>query len=428
MPDKFNEKVECDLFFVFGKIVFSMVCVCIRWLHTTEIPNKEEDSIITAIDTWCAIHGPMKQIVMDSETAVYRSKKTQQYLVRKSIEYIPRAKGQQIATIDRRLALQREAIHKAVEQLKVEGMKIPFLQVLNDTTFASNILLSVNGMSPYMALYGRVPALLPPPTMSEAENENILGAPGTIRHSLRLREIVTEAMVQATAAMRAQRAMQTRTLSAGQSREYKTHDLVDFYRPPNNKDICGWMGPAKVVDNSHPEHGTITIRHANVPFECRFQDIRAHIPYLVFLAQGFSAYGNYVQAWNHLKLAVDMLSRGSAVLLGMIKQDKWLPAKENAKWSEWLENAIAFAETSLAQEHVVAVRFANGCAKLGPLKGYSFSITLWWMQSTHHIHEVESVMEDESGTISGINFQKMCPESWQGIKAIQFLYASEQDC
>lgn len=34
-------------------------------------------------------------------------------------------------------------------------------------------------------------------------------------------------------------------------------------------------------------------------------------------------------------------------------------------------------------------------------------------------------MEDESGFISGINFQRACPDSWQGIKAVQFLSASD---
>ena len=76
-------------------------------------------------------------------------------------------------------------------------------------------------MTPYMGLYGRVLALLPPPTLSEADNENLLGAPGTIRHSLRLREIAVESMVQATAAIRAKRAMQTRSLSAGQVKDFK---------------------------------------------------------------------------------------------------------------------------------------------------------------------------------------------------------------
>ena len=161
-----------------------------------------------------------------------------------------------------------------------------------------------------------------------------------------------------------------------------------------------------------------------------------HIPYLVFLALSFSAYGNNTRAWSHLKFAVDRLTKGTSVLLGQVTatgealpgapSSRWTTAKENAKWSEWLENAITFAETSLAQENVVAVRFANGCPRLGPLKGYASSITLWWYQSKQHIHEVETAVEDSSGLLPIVNFQKLCPNDWKDIKAVQFLCASEQ--
>ena len=51
IPDKLNEKVECEIFFIYEKVVFAMVSVCIRWLHTVVIPDKDEDSIITSIDS-----------------------------------------------------------------------------------------------------------------------------------------------------------------------------------------------------------------------------------------------------------------------------------------------------------------------------------------------------------------------------------------
>ena len=156
----------------------------------------------------------------------------------------------------------------------------------------------------------------------------------------------------------------------------------------------------------------------------------------MFLAANFSAYGNNTRAWSHLKLAVDRLTKGTSVLLGQVTAagesspgapgNSCTTAKENSKWSEWLENAITFAETSLAQENVIAVRFANGCPRLSPLKGYASFLVLWWYQSKHHIHEVEAAVEDASGLLPSINFQKLCPNDWKDIKAVQFLCASEQ--
>jgi hypothetical protein len=158
------------------------------------IPDKGLDSIIDGMDMiWTDPHGPPQELMMDSETAVYRGSKSQQCFQRKGIKYEPRAKGQQIAHVDRRLALQKQAIHKTVDQLKAEGITMPFKHILSETNVAGNCLITVNNMSPYMALYGSVPALLPGISQSNAEQEDLQVSPGTIRWTFRLREISTAA-------------------------------------------------------------------------------------------------------------------------------------------------------------------------------------------------------------------------------------------
>ena len=89
------------------------------------------------------------------------------------------------------------------------------------------------------ALYGRVPNILPDLNQVDAPNEESLDHPGLIRHTFRLREIAVGAMIAETALHRAQRALNTRTIPAGEREKYQPGDLVDFYRPPGSKDVSG---------------------------------------------------------------------------------------------------------------------------------------------------------------------------------------------
>eukprot|EP00969_Alexandrium_andersonii_P194732 8600738-Alexandrium_andersonii.AAC.1 len=98
---------------------------------------------------------------MDGEGGIVKSEETKRYLARVGIRYVPRAPGQQVAHIDRRTALLRDVIHRVVEQHRHEGLDVPFLQVLAECVFAGNALISVNGGTPYQAVYGRVPLMLP---------------------------------------------------------------------------------------------------------------------------------------------------------------------------------------------------------------------------------------------------------------------------
>jgi hypothetical protein len=137
------------------------------------------------------------------------------------IKRVPRATGHQVATIDRRGALVREVIHNIVSHLHAEGIEYPFSHALSEATLCSDARLSISQCTPYNALYGRVPALLPGIDQNEAPNEATLSLPGTIRHTHRIREIAVRRMVEGTAKTRAHRAMQTRSLPAGHREYYK---------------------------------------------------------------------------------------------------------------------------------------------------------------------------------------------------------------
>ena len=67
---KFNDQVEADLMFYKKHIVLHMIDRCTRWHGGKVVTGKTMEELIPAIDeVWVAIHGPMKEFIIDGETA-----------------------------------------------------------------------------------------------------------------------------------------------------------------------------------------------------------------------------------------------------------------------------------------------------------------------------------------------------------------------
>jgi len=221
----------------------------------------------------------MRELIMDGEAGLAVSHEANHYYERHGIKFLPRAQEQQVAHIDRRGALLRDTIDIVSTQCEAEGLDVESKQILNDCIFSGNASLSINGSTPYNAVYGRVPQMLLDTNMPIDD-----AAPGTMRHVQRMREISIQAMVEGTAQARAKRALNTKTRPAGQSHDYKIGDLVDFHRAPSTKYASGWRGPANTIDNTNITRGTLTLRYQrDMPIEVRLQDVRRHLDYLSFM-------------------------------------------------------------------------------------------------------------------------------------------------
>ena len=61
-------------------------------------------------------------------------------------------------------------------------------------------------------------------------------------------------------------------------------DQVEYFRPPQTKDVSGWHGPATVTDVTALEHGQIAIRWQGRVLMVRTQDVRRALLYVTFLA------------------------------------------------------------------------------------------------------------------------------------------------
>merc|ERR1712039_1020772 len=125
-------------------IIFHMLCRCTRWHHTVLVTDKQEETLMVAIETWVCIHGPPQELITDSEGGIVLSHKTKEYLSRKGIKLHPRGKDQHARYIERRGALLRDTLHRVEGQLKEEGITdIPFECKLSEATFCGNAMLTV---------------------------------------------------------------------------------------------------------------------------------------------------------------------------------------------------------------------------------------------------------------------------------------------
>jgi hypothetical protein len=429
IPESFNSQVEADLMFVYDNIIFHMIDRTTRWYQGWLISDKEETTLMDRIDEWCRLHGPMKEFIMDQETGIQASATVLEFFNRRGIKYDPRAKGQQVPYIDRRGSLVRDTIHKIVAQLQVEKIKMPFKYVYSEAAFCGNAMLTINGSTPYNAVYGRVPALLPSIDSPDAINEATLGHPGTIRYTHRLREISVQAMIEETAKLRASRALQTRTIPAGQLEQYKPGDLVDFYRPIGSKDAAGWTGPAKIIDPTHLDKGTITIRHVHRPIEVRIGDLRRHLPFLVFLAAEYSSMNRQALTWSMCRMYVDShVGEHKTITIGhMFSGGKWNVCPQTRDHLKFYHSAILFARNCLGFKNACALRIGKGCGSCPPLTKYSLSHVVFWFTDTTNVNHMNARNDskDSSNKIGGLNWRQMYPDTWTSLRFMQILCTSD---
>ena len=166
----FNAEVQLDLLFVHSRlqpargllVILHLVDAAIRWSAATVCASKEEEELCSKISQiWLAVHGPMEVLVSDEEGGLTGRCATE-WADANSINLKPKAPRQEAHMVERHNALLRTIIHHVEEQLEREGIHVPFEQVLSICIFMKNALTVIDGCTPYNALYGRQPALLPP--------------------------------------------------------------------------------------------------------------------------------------------------------------------------------------------------------------------------------------------------------------------------
>ena len=117
-------------------------------------------------------------------------------------------------------------MHTAEGQCVQEGLQISINMVLALSVFAGNALTTVGTGTPYQAVYGRQPLMLPP-----LEGEAVHTGDSNEGHvEARVREITIASMVQASPMARVSRTLKSKT-SALTVGKCKPGDLVNILKP-----------------------------------------------------------------------------------------------------------------------------------------------------------------------------------------------------
>eukprot|EP00435_Cladocopium_sp_Y103_P057491 s245_g19.t2 len=416
----FNLEVEGDLIFItHGSIhtVLHLVDRGTRWSFTCVLPNRTTEAILTGLDQWVSIFGPMQVLIFDGETGLDDPAATQ-YFELKGITKRTSAPGQHVRICDRRTQVLRDTVHKISSQLSEEGIAVPLSRVLAEATYAGNALTSIRGVSPYTAVLGRVPPLLPDALSITDDTE----AHATAQHTHRLREIAVQCIAEASAQDRLKRASHTTTKPAAEEYEYKLGEQVEYFRPPLSKDATGWRGPATICDLSRLEHGRIGIRtRSDNVLTCRLQDVRRCLAYMADMQAPLSSPAG--QAQQVLQEFVDSLKPGITFTFGNVysAQEGWRLAKPTAAHNMVYQAAVVVAECVFQLQNLAAVRLGVGVRTLPEKKEYTASTLIFWMASNTKSLEFHCSEETK------VSFVGLVGQSWPQTRFVQFLMVNAED-
>ena len=255
-------------------LLLHVIDVATRFALAKVVDSRNERDLCKGFEeVWIGLFGPPQYLVMDEETGVHSSRYTADWAECLQIQLKFKAPRQEAWIIERHNELLRQQLHRMETQLQTEGRTVRFGQTLNQALFAKNSLLTYNGHTPYQAVLGRQPVLLPSfdtPNPQDVDQQ-------------RLREIAVEAIVQEHSRSRIQRALRHHTRPPLEWKELEPGSSVDIWFEPANKETSGWRGPAKVV-SLQPDEGNVTVRWQGRTLDRRPQEVRKHVIFSCFYA------------------------------------------------------------------------------------------------------------------------------------------------
>ncbi|CAE7363144.1 RE1 [Symbiodinium sp. KB8] len=277
------------------------------------------------------------------------------------------APNQHTRIADRRIAIMRDSLHKLSSQLQEEGLSIPFERMLCEMTFALNALTTVNGQSPYTAVLGRIPAILP--------SEDSL-------------------------------------ISDGIEEDYKVGDAVDYWRELEH----GRIGIRTSTDQV---------------LTCRLQDVRHSLTFLSDELSAFFGADDLIapagsqanHAQQYVQAYTDSLKPGSVLTLGHIRTStgQWTETPQTEAHREAYRASMFLAETVFQLSSVVAVRLAHAVRALTAREEYSSSVLLWWSApGSRNI----SFLHSETSRVSVV---ELLSQAWTEARMMQFLCVPDDE-
>ena len=194
--------------------------------------------------------------------------------------------------------------------------------------------------------------------------------------------------------------------------------MVDYFRPPANKDTSGWHGPARVVKHL-PELGQVLVNINGVDRPCRLQDVRLS---LMLLSVLYNVLDEDLAAQKEIIKFISNLPENGTLTLGYTGCGKRImPTSATHKHHDILKLLVKIASTCLGIRQLVAVRLSNNACILKPFWLASSSTIVYWKRS-----EPFDTMTYESAP-GHLSLSKLAGQHWRGTQCIQFLHGSSSD-
>ena len=176
-------------------------------------------------------------------------------------------------TVEKAIDLLKVTMMKLYADLSEAGVPITVNELFSEACSAHNELLTFNGVTPNMGVFGRPSRDLydlcnPSPSIGNSSPEEAAEKAVALRHHAKaavLRTIAEHRLA------RAQHAHTQSTELAGKP----AGTLVDLYRKPATKGIPGWRGPASLVDMSELT-GTAIVVWQGRPYVVPLRHVRPH--------------------------------------------------------------------------------------------------------------------------------------------------------
>ena len=417
----FNIEVEGGLiFYKRGRnqhIILHLVDRGTRWASACEIKDKSTAAILQGLDLWLSTFGPPQVLIFDGEKGL-DDEESNMYFEIKGITKRTAAPAQHTRIVDRRTQVLRDCMHKIFSQLGEEGIAAPLSRVLSEAVYATNALTTVNGHSPFTAVLGRVPPLLPDAVIVADDTE---GAPSSA-HTHRLREIALQSIIEGTAQDRIKRALKTPTRMAGEELALDVGDPVEYYRPPEHKDASGWRGPATVIDLTRIEHGRIGVRtRADQIISCRVQDVRRCLAYLAHEMAELRSPNDSAQ--DLINDAVQRMKEGTVCnMMHVRKDDGTMTESPGLKSHKELYAAAMHVATTVFQlPDVTAVRCGRGIRNLAHYQGCTGSLVVYWLDAG------TKALQFSTHESARISFVDLVGHRWKDCHFVQYIQTVSQE-
>ena len=448
---EFNEEVQWDLLFYMSLIeptehqrpISHLVDACIRWSSTALPRSREEADLCSAIAAqWIRIHGPMKTLVIDGETGL-TGRCASDWAQAHGLNLKIKAPRQKAWIVERHQEILRVGLHRTETQLIKEQVVCTFEQVLAICTFAKNALTTINGSTPYQALYGRQPCMLPPLEGGHlGEVASLARKETNARSEARVREIAAMNIIESTAQARLSRAFRTHTRGAIELNEYHPQEKVDIWFEPTQKDQSGWRGPAEVL-SANSREGNYSVRLQGRTLIRTPQEVRPHIAFFIYMMTFFEAVSADLE---FILDVVENLKSNSTTIYGVILSNKdgiqgWhlTNSSRTSAGRNILRAALSVAHQSMYVQTCTTVRMWRGMHTVNPLIGFTYSEVAVWLPDASVSREMRAELLTQFSPQPG-DLEKPIPSkllaqeavkdgkrNWQEVCFIQFLGVTNEE-